>query len=371
MPEPEDRREPRGGIAPAGPHDERLLFPGTRLHVVTGKGGTGKTTTAAALAVALSRGGRRVLLCEVEDRQGIARLFDVPPLPYEERTIAATADGGEVVALAVEPRAALLEYLATFYKLGRAGRALDKVGAIDFATTVAPGVRDVLLTGKVYEAVRRRGGRGTGRDGGDTKQRRDGADDPRQHTFDSVVLDAPPTGRIGRFLNVNSEVSGIARMGPVASQADSVMRVLRSPHTRVHLVTLLEEMPVQETLDGVAELQAARLPVGAVVVNQIRSDTLPLELLDGALSGAVPASAVRAGLVEARLVRGDAPGTTLVDGLLAEAREHDERLALQEQQQQALEAVGRPLVELPQLPGGVAHRGLEVLADRLTAQGLA
>ncbi|MEJ5945432.1 ArsA-related P-loop ATPase [Pseudokineococcus basanitobsidens] len=358
MPPDADARAPRGGIAPAGAgeDDDRLLFPGTRLHVVTGKGGTGKTTTAAALAVALSRGGRRVLLCEVEDRQGIARLFGVPPLPYEERSVAATADGGEVLALAIEPRAALLEYLATFYKLGRAGRALDRVGAVDFATTVAPGVRDVLLTGKVYEAVRRRGrGRGT----------------EREHTYDAVVLDAPPTGRIGRFLNVNSEVSGIARMGPIAGQADSVMRVLRSPHTRVHLVTLLEEMPVQETLDGARELAAAGLPVGAVVVDQIRGDTMPLDLLDGALSGAVPASAVRDGLVEARLVRGSAPGTALVDGLLAEAREHDERLALQDAQHAVLEAAGRPLVELPQLPGGVDHRGLEVLADRLTEQGLA
>ncbi|WP_299035992.1 ArsA-related P-loop ATPase [uncultured Pseudokineococcus sp.] len=336
--------------------EDGLLFPATRLHVVTGKGGTGKTTTAAALAVALSRGGRRVLLCEVEDRQGIARLFGIPPLPYEERTIAATAGGGEVLALAVEPRAALLEYLTLFYKLGRAGRALDKVGAIDFATTVAPGVRDVLLTGKVYEAVRRR---------------RPGRGAERPPAYDAVVLDAPPTGRIGRFLNVNSEVSGIARVGPVASQAESVMRVLRSAETRVHLVTLLEEMPVQETLDAVAELEAVGLPVGAVVVDQIRGDTLPVQLLDDALSGRVPASAVREGLVEARVVRPDASGASVVEGLLAEAGEHDERLALQEREHETLAATGRPLVELPLLPGGVDHRGLEVLADRLTAQGLA
>jgi len=336
--------------------DERLLFPGTRLHVVTGKGGTGKTTTAAALAVALSRGGRRVLLCEVEDRQGLARVFGIPPLPYEERSIAATSGGGEVRALAIEPRAALLEYLTLFYKLGRAGRALEKVGAIDFATTVAPGVRDVLLTGKVYEAVRRREpGRGA----------------ERPHTYDAVVLDAPPTGRIGRFLGVSSEVSGIARVGPVATQAESVMRVLRSAATRVHLVALLEEMPVQETLDGVAELSRAGFSVGAVVVDQIRSDTLPVELLDDVLAGRVPAAAVRDGLVEARVLRHDATGAAVVEGLLAEAAEHDERLALQEQQHAALATSGRPLVELPLLPGGVDHRGLEVLADRLTDQGLA
>ena len=82
---------------------------GVRLHVVTGKGGTGKTTVAAALALSLASDGRRVLLAEVEGRQGIAQLFDVPPLPYAERKIAAFA-GGEVLGLAVDPKAA-----PTFY----------------------------------------------------------------------------------------------------------------------------------------------------------------------------------------------------------------------------------------------------------------
>nr|WP_286690174.1 ArsA-related P-loop ATPase [Aeromicrobium sp. REDSEA-S38_B2] len=125
----------------------------TPLHVVTGKGGTGKTTVAAALATSLAARGRRVLLCEVEGRQGIAQLFDVAPLPYEERRIANGLDGGAVHALAIDPEAALLEYLQMFYRLGRAGKALDKFGIIDFATTIAPGVRDVLLTGKVFHVA--------------------------------------------------------------------------------------------------------------------------------------------------------------------------------------------------------------------------
>src|SRR4249919_103315 len=178
---------------------------GVRLHVVTGKGGTGKTTVAAALAIALSGEGRRTLLVEVEGRQGIAQLFDSPPLPYEERTVAVGPGGGEVVALAVDPEEALLEYLEMFYKLGRAGRALRKIGAIDFATTIAPGLRDVLLTGKVYEAVRRK--------------RDPKAKGPRAApAYDAVVLDAPPTGRVVRFLNVNHEVAGVAKVGPIRSQ---------------------------------------------------------------------------------------------------------------------------------------------------------
>ncbi len=158
-------------------------------------------------------------------------------------------------ALAIDPELALLDYLQMFYKLGSAGRALRKLGAIDFATTIAPGVRDVLLTGKACEAVRRkdRGGR---------------------FVYDYVVMDAPPTGRITRFLNVNDEVAGLAKIGPIHNQAQAVMRVLKSPETAVHLVTLLEEMPVQETADGIAELRAARLPVGRVIVNMVRPQVL-------------------------------------------------------------------------------------------------
>ena len=100
----------------------RHPFRDIRLHIVTGKGGTGKTTVAGALALALASDGRRVLLVEAEGRQGIAQLFDSPPLPYEERKIASAPGGGEVFALAIDPEEALLDYLEMFYNLKRAGR---------------------------------------------------------------------------------------------------------------------------------------------------------------------------------------------------------------------------------------------------------
>ena len=106
--------------------------------MVTGKGGTGKTSVAATLSLHLAAGGQNVLLIEVEGRQGIAQLFDVPQLPYEERKVAVARDGGDVFALAIDPEDALYEYLDMYYHLGRAGKALRKVGVVEFATTVAP-----------------------------------------------------------------------------------------------------------------------------------------------------------------------------------------------------------------------------------------
>src|SRR5689334_1010551 len=235
-----------------------------RLHVVTGKGGTGKTTVASAVAMALARQGRRVLLAEVEGRQGISQTFDVPPLGHTETRILHDRSGGEVWGLSVDAKESLLEYLQKFYKAGRAGSVLEKFGAIDFATTIAPGVRDVLLIGKIYEAAGRRAGHRDTRSG-------------RPHgelAYDAVVLDAPPTGRVVRFLNVNAEVADVARVGPIRSQADSITRMVRSHTTAVHVVTLLEEMPVQETVDALAELRGASLPLGAIVVNQLREPLL-------------------------------------------------------------------------------------------------
>jgi len=319
-------------------------WPDVMLHVVSGKGGTGKTTVAAALALALARDGRDVMLMEVEGRQGLAQLFDTPPLPYEERRLASAPGGGELWGLAVDPEEALLEYLELFYNLRRAGGVLRRMGAVEFVTTIAPGLRDVLLTGKAVELVRRR-------------------DKKHARPYDAIVLDAPPTGRITRFLNVNTEIAGVAKVGPIRNQADGVMAILRSDKTAVHLTTLLEEMPVQETADGVAELEDAALPVGGIVVNMTRPPLLesPREL------ASITAPELERSLDHAGVV----PTSEVVSALLAEGEDHVARVALEETERARIAELGRPVYDLPFLAGGIDLAALYELADMLHEQGMA
>ncbi|MDN5759925.1 MAG: AAA family ATPase, partial [Tomitella sp.] len=313
----------------------------------SGKGGTGKTTVAASLALALAQGGRKVLLIEVEERQGIAQAFDTAPLPYAETKVAVADGGGEVHALAIDIEAAFLEYLDMFYSLGFAGKAMKRIGAVEFATTLAPGLRDVLLTGKIKEATTR-------------------TDDAGRYAYDAVVVDSPPTGRIAGFLDVTKAMADLAKGGPIRAQASGVVDLLHSPLSMVHLVTLLEALPVQETADAAAELTELDLQPGTVIVNRTQATYLDDDSVASAAKGEVDADRIRADL--------DRVGLTLSDddfaGLLTETIEHAIRCEAQRESARELAESDVAQLELSELADGMDLGGIYELAAQLAGQGV-
>jgi anion-transporting ArsA/GET3 family ATPase len=153
----------------------------------------------------------------------------------------------------------------------------------------------------------------------------------------------------------------LAKSGPIKTQSDGVMAVLRSPQTAVHLVTLLEDMPVQETADAITELTKAGLPIGSVVVNMATEPVLPAaemrRVAKGELTGADLAPALTAAHLPA--------GAAVADALASEVVEHARRWAAQDSLRNDVESLGQPTVELPLLPGPMDVGCLFELAGRL------
>lgn len=244
------------------------------LHIVTGKGGTGKTTLAAALAISLARQGSRVLLAETEGRQSLAPLLAMDSIPYADSAVPDLLSEqwqGTLHVQSIEPGPALIDYVTMFYSFPGAGAFLQRSGATAFVTAIAPGLRDVLVTGKVAEAARR-----------PAKARKEWAAHARPdggYAYDAVVVDGPPTGRIHKFLDVTEAVASVATVGKVNEHARRIRDVIKHPRTVVHVAALPEELPVTETIEAVAHLRRLGIGIGAILVN--RAPQAP-----GALPGA-------------------------------------------------------------------------------------
>lgn len=311
-----------------------------RWHIVTGKGGTGKTTVAVALAIALAQGGRNVLLVEIEGRQGIARATREGELAHAEQPIGklnTLGFAGHISGMAVDAESALLDYLQVYYKLGSAGKALRKIGAIDFATTVAPGIRDVFLIGRVFDAVQRRDRHG-------------------DYVYDAVVLDAPPTGRIHQVLGAAGQVADAAKVGPIKRHGDLITSLLASPATAVHLVALAEEMPVRETIEATASLRDLGVSIGGVVANQLVDVEVP--------AGRTTRTQIAAGLAEAGV-----PATgEIVDVLASQLRAYRIRYDAQENRVRDLAETAAPMWRLPLVHGDIDVADLTRFAEMLREQ---
>lgn len=221
-----------------------------RVLIVAGKGGVGKTTVAAAIARMGADAGLRVLVVEVEGRSGLARLFAHPELlSYEEAVLATGRGGGEVRARTLTPDDALVEYLQD-HGMRRISKRLSSTGTLDVVATAVPGIKDILVLGKVKQLER---AAAAGLEG----------------AADLLVVDAPAAGHAVQFLASARGLIDAVAVGPIRTQAADVVEMLGDPtRCQVVLVTLAEETPVNEVVETGFHLEdRAGVSLAPLVVN--------------------------------------------------------------------------------------------------------
>ncbi|MGD0255383.1 MAG: ArsA family ATPase [Acidimicrobiales bacterium] len=214
--------------------DRRLLF-------VTGKGGVGKTTVAAALALFASEHGRRTLVCESDARGDIAAYFETGPTGFSARELLP-----DLWAMSMNTEASLREYLRLSLRIPVIGRIGPLAKAFDFVATAAPGVREVLIVGKFCYEVRER-------------------------HYDLVVVDASATGHIVGQLSAPQTINELVKVGLIRSQTGWMLDILSDPaRTGLVAVTTPEEMPVNETMELAARVkEETTVELASVVVNRV------------------------------------------------------------------------------------------------------
>ena len=234
--------------------DPAQFFAASRLAIVAGKGGVGKTTVSGALARASARAARPALLVGVEGKSGLTFGFERPELGYEESTLWDSGDPvgtAAVHARALTPDDALIEYL-TDHGLDRISRRLARSGALEIVSTAAPGIKDILLLGKVKQIERESPDR-------------------------LVVLDTPAAGHAVSFLRAPRDLLDSVHVGPIHTQALDVSAMLADPQRcRVLLVTIPEETPINELIETAYRLEdELGIALGPVVVNGVSPEPPP------------------------------------------------------------------------------------------------
>ena len=255
--------------------DPVAFFERSSVLVVAGKGGVGKSTVSAAIAVAAASCGLRVLAVELEGRGELPRALGLDgSLTWDERDALAEPSGGSVTARRIRPDDALVEWLRA-HALGPVVRRLRTSGALEVVAFAIPGIREVLVLGKL-KALERAG------------------------SFDLLVVDAPATGHAITLLTSPAGLTGVARGGPVRRNAEEVAEMLGDPaRCRVVLVTLPRELAVDETIEAAYEVEdRAGVQLSEVVVNQYAAPDAaldePLDMIDAASLTPQIAAAVEA-----------------------------------------------------------------------------
>jgi anion-transporting ArsA/GET3 family ATPase len=212
-----------------------------KLIFVTGKGGTGKTTVASALALLASQRGRKVLICEVDAKGDVSGFYEAPPTGFNEKEVLPG-----LFAMTMDTEASLREYLKLQLRIPVVGRIGPLAKAFDFVATAAPGVREILTVGKpVYEV--------------------------RERNYDLVVVDAPASGHIVGLLAAPQAINNLVKVGIIRSQTDWLLEILSDPLiTGLVAVCTPEEMPVNETVELAARVkEETTVQMSAVVVNRV------------------------------------------------------------------------------------------------------
>jgi len=214
--------------------DRQLLF-------VTGKGGVGKTTIAAALAELAAQQGKRTLVCEMDAKGALATAFDVGELGYEPTEVRPS-----VFAMAMNTEDSLREYLHLFVRIPLVGRIGPLARTFDFVADAAPGVKEILAVGKLCYEVRER-------------------------HYDLVIVDAEASGHIVAQIGAPDAIRELVQVGPVRDQTEWMIDILNDPvRTGLVIVTTPEEMPVTETIELLDRVHdKTRVDVAGIIANRV------------------------------------------------------------------------------------------------------